>query len=190
MEFKITKTWNGLEIDHAPVVISLQCEEGKGLRVNVQAPFFNSPPAPNSPAGQPCDRLWDYEVVEVFFANDKDEYLEVEFCPHGQHLVLFLEGIRNCIKDKLALDLITTKNSNATWDGTAYIPYSYFPHLVTKCNAFAIHGEGGNRTYEALYPSNGLAEPDFHRLEFFKEINFQSLVPPTEASSIGKAWTQ
>ena len=61
MEFKITKTWNGLEIDHAPVVISLQCEEGKGLRVNVQAPFFNSPPAPNSPAGQPCDRLWDYE---------------------------------------------------------------------------------------------------------------------------------
>jgi len=61
MEFKITKTWDGLEIDHAPIVISLQYEELRGLRVKVQAPFFNSPPAPDSPSGQPCDRLWDYE---------------------------------------------------------------------------------------------------------------------------------
>lgn len=61
MEFRICKTWNGSEIDHTPVVISLSAADGKGLQVNVKAPFFNSPPAPNSPAGQPCDRLWDYE---------------------------------------------------------------------------------------------------------------------------------
>jgi len=64
------------------------------------------------------------------------------------------------LQDKLALDLVTTKNTDATWEGTACIPYSYFPPLVTKFNAFDIHGEGGGRIYEALYPSNGLAEPD------------------------------
>ena len=61
MEFHIFKTWNGSEIDHPSVVISLSATEGKGLQVDVKAPFFNSPPAPNAAAGQPCDRLWDYE---------------------------------------------------------------------------------------------------------------------------------
>lgn len=64
------------------------------------------------------------------------------------------------LQDKLALDLVTSKLSDGTWEGTAYIPYSYFPPLVTKFNAYAIHGEGNSRTYEALYPSSGLAEPD------------------------------
>ena len=68
MEYEIIKSWDGSEIDHEAIVITLQCEEGKGLRVNVQAPLFNSPPAPNSPAGQPCDRLWDYEgMTEEYF---------------------------------------------------------------------------------------------------------------------------
>lgn len=61
MEFRISKTWNGSEVDHAPIVVSLSATEGKGLQVVVKAPFFNSPPAPNCPAGQPCDQLWDYE---------------------------------------------------------------------------------------------------------------------------------
>ena len=61
MEFHISKTWSDAEIDHTPITISLSATDGKGLRVDVKAPFFNSPPAPNSPAGQPCDRLWDYE---------------------------------------------------------------------------------------------------------------------------------
>lgn len=61
MEFLVTKTWNGSEIDHPSIAISLSATEGRGLRVDVKAPFFNSPPAPDSPAGQPCDRLWDYE---------------------------------------------------------------------------------------------------------------------------------
>lgn len=67
MEFRISKTWNGSEIDHAPIFICLSAGEGKGLRVDVKAPFFNSPPAPNSPAGQPCDRLWDYEGKDDIF---------------------------------------------------------------------------------------------------------------------------
>ena len=66
MEFQISKTWDGSEIDHASIFISLSAREGKGLQVDVKAPFFNSPPAPNSPAGQPCDRLWDYEIFMTY----------------------------------------------------------------------------------------------------------------------------
>lgn len=58
------------------------------------------------------------------------------------------------------MDLVTHTYSNGTWQGTGYIPYTYFPSAVTKFNAFAIHGEGTNRIYEALYPASGLAEPD------------------------------
>ncbi|CAH2300949.1 Hypothetical predicted protein, partial [Pelobates cultripes] len=55
-------------------------------------------PPPGEP-GQPFDGLWDYEVVESFFLNSKTtQYLEVELCPHGQHLVLLLCGVGNAFK--------------------------------------------------------------------------------------------
>ena len=37
-------------------------------------------------------------MVEAFFLNHKDQYLEVEFGPHGQHIVLLLDGRRNAVK--------------------------------------------------------------------------------------------
>ena len=39
-----------------------------------------------------------FKVVEAFFLNDKEQYLELEFGPHGQHLMLLLNGNRNAIK--------------------------------------------------------------------------------------------
>ena len=41
-----------------------------------------------------------------------------------------------------------------TWSGNAIIPLDYFPPDVNKINAYAIHGSGSNRQYEALYPAN------------------------------------
>lgn len=43
---------------------------------------------------------------------------------------------------------------NKTWKGTAVIPLEYFPPDVTKINAYAIHGSGDERQYEALYPAS------------------------------------
>ncbi len=51
-------------------------------------------------------KLWEYEVVEAFFATKVDgvwRYLEVEFSPHGHHLVLLLNGVRNAIKHSLPI---------------------------------------------------------------------------------------
>ena len=39
-----------------------------------------------------------------------------------------------------------------TWDGKAEIPLSYLPRGLSKVNAYAIHGHGEDRIYEALYP--------------------------------------
>ena len=38
------------------------------------------------------------------------------------------------------------------WFGTAWIHGEYFPKHVSKFNAYAIHGSGAKRVYEALYP--------------------------------------
>ena len=57
-------------------------------------PLFDDPPAPTETLSGYCPKLWDYEVVEFFFANDNDEYLEVrrhgrvvcrsaDICPDG-----------------------------------------------------------------------------------------------------------
>ena len=48
------------------------------------------------------------------------------------------------------------------WAGEARIPADYFPPNVTLFNAYAIHGAGEDRAYEALYESSG-PQADFHR---------------------------
>lgn len=180
ISYIIDKTWDGEPVKHDKIEVSL-IRTGNAVEVQVKAPFMNNPPAPKGVAGEPFPQLWDYEVVEAFFLNDKDEYLEVELCPHGQHLVLMLRERRKMFKDKLPLSFISEKK-NDHWSGRAFIPVDYFPPRVTKFNAYAIHGSGNGRTYEALYKVPG-DEPDFHRLEFFEAIDFQKLVPENSSPS-------
>ncbi|NXP44723.1 CD033 protein, partial [Heliornis fulica] len=186
MEFAIKHTWDGLPVSHEPVTVVLK-SDSEGLLMEVNAPFFNDPPAPLGEPGKPFDQLWDYEVVEAFFLSDRaEQYLEVELCPHGQHLVLLLSGRRKVWKKELPLEFEETRTKNK-WGGKAHIPWDYFPPCAKKFNAFAIHGSGEERKYEALYPvpPHELQEgqkPDFHRLELFKDLNLKGLM--------GEEWKQ
>ncbi|XP_062572916.1 UPF0462 protein C4orf33 homolog [Saccostrea cucullata] len=184
----ITKTWNGSDINHPPVRLVL-AHATDGLEIRVHAPFFNDPGNPGGQPGQPFDGLWDYEVVEAFFLNDQNQYVEIELCPHGQHLVLLLKGYRDSFKSQLPLQF-SSSIKNQTWTGTALVPASYFPPKVTKFNAYAIHGSGAERTYEALYPAVGnYTDPDFHRLECFQRIDLKKLVPQNWAYNYSsKEW--
>uniref|UniRef100_A0A7N5K7L5 Chromosome 4 open reading frame 33 n=1 Tax=Ailuropoda melanoleuca TaxID=9646 RepID=A0A7N5K7L5_AILME len=151
MDFKIEHTWDGFPVKHEPVFVRLNPSVG-GVMMKVSAPFFNDPPAPLGEPGKPFNKLWDYEVVEAFFLNDvTEQYLEVELCPHGQHLVLLLSGRRNVWKQELALSYKVSRGEKK-WEGRAYLPWSYFPPNVTRFNSFAIHGSKDKRNYEALYP--------------------------------------
>lgn len=60
MEFSIDLTWDSKPVGHDPVNIRFSPGDG-GLKMEVCAPFFNDPPAPSGPSGQPFPGLWDYE---------------------------------------------------------------------------------------------------------------------------------
>lgn len=64
MEYRIENTWDSLSVNHDPVKIRFSPGEG-GLRMEVSAPFFNDPPAPPGPSGQPFPGLWDYEGAKI-----------------------------------------------------------------------------------------------------------------------------
>ena len=65
---------------------------------------------------------------------------------------MLLNGKRNAIRHSLPLNFTVQKRSSNYWEGEAHIPAAYLPAKVTKMNAFAIHGSGAERVYEALYP--------------------------------------
>ncbi|XP_007523241.2 UPF0462 protein C4orf33 homolog [Erinaceus europaeus] len=197
MEFLIRHTWDGRPVTHEPVLVRLSPGAGAGaagLLLEVSAPLFNDPAAPPGEPGQPFKQLWDYEVVEAFFLNaESEQYLEVELCPHGQHLVLLLSGRRNVWKQELALSFRVSRGE-ARWEGRAHLPWSYFPPDVTKFNAYAIHGSEQQRRYEALYPVP-LRElwqaplPDFHRLEYFQPFSFSTLFGPGWKQPESSLWS-
>ena len=146
--------------DHVRVALTLGADM---LQVQIEAPFY-SDKAPSAPPGS-VPGLWDYEVVELFLLGDKERYLEIELGPHGHHLVLDLQGRRNVLRQGLLLDYEATI-IGGRWRGVANVPRALLPVGLTRCNAYAIHGEGPSRVYLAMAPVPGAA-PDFHRLEHF-----------------------
>jgi hypothetical protein len=50
---------------------------------------------------------------------------------------------------------------------------------VTKFNAFALHGSGADRHYEAhtAVTDGTETEPDFHRLQYFPRIDTKRIIP-------------
>ncbi|XP_073428189.1 UPF0462 protein C4orf33 homolog isoform X2 [Dendrobates tinctorius] len=186
--YRITTTWDSKPVLHEPVTITFKPHQD-GLVMEVYALFFEEPTAPSGKPGEPFNGLWDYEVVESFFLNSKTtQYLEVELCPHGQHLVLLLSGVGNAFKRELPLEFAADTTSDwGKWRGTTLIPWSYFPPGVNMMNSYAIHGAGIGRVYESLYPipPQEIAEgqgPNFHRLEYFNEFPLKWLM--------GEEWQQ
>jgi hypothetical protein len=143
------------------------------LIVELDAPYFGDP-APPGRAG-PTDRLWEYEVAELFIADAGDRYLEIELSPHGHHLVLELHGVRRVVRAQLPIaytvqidrvQLPAHPELLGRYRGEARIPLEYLPAAPTRGNAYLIHGVAANRCYCAHNPPLG-ETPDFHRLESF-----------------------
>jgi len=187
--YSVATTWDNQTIDHAPIQVTLS-SNGTHVELVAGGPFFDDPPGPDGPPGEAYWELWNYEVAEAFFLGDENRYLEVELCPHGQHLLLMLNGGGDQdVADCLPLDF-KTSIIGSNWEGRAYIPAEYFPSNVNKFNAYAIHGSGDARTYEALYPCPyGMYDgPDFHRLQYFQPINFGALLPDNPTAGLSQFW--
>jgi hypothetical protein len=152
IDFAIDKTWDGLPVtEHEPFTVHMewyfQKIRGKPhkrvVKVMAQGPLFDDPPEPDDQAGY-CANLWDYECLEFFFANDKDQYLEVgvrtctrcsrvqvEVGPHGHWLVYLHDGIRKPFNkgEELLIDIQNTFEGN-TWRTYVEIPLAFFPAKV------------------------------------------------------------
>ena len=137
--------------------------EGLELWVDVISPFYGDTPPRQLPGS--TERLWEYEVVELFLLGDNLNYLEIELSPHGHYLVLQLQGVRQVVQQDLPIKYESTIAGN-TWRGRALIPISYVPSGNLRANAYAVHGTGTGRSYLAAVAIPG-EKPDFHRLEVF-----------------------
>ncbi|XP_023341862.1 uncharacterized protein LOC111711691 isoform X3 [Eurytemora carolleeae] len=112
IELEVGLSWDGEEKIENSAKIFLSAS-GDDLAVRLVAPYYGDLAPPGGQPGEPYSNLWDYEVVELFFLNDAEEYLELEFGPHAQHLVLLLKGTRldaGCIVVKESCYSINGKN--------------------------------------------------------------------------------
>ncbi len=166
-EFLINRTWDGKLASPGEVARVKLHTVDDSLVVRIAAPFHGDPDPPARAPGI-TDRLWEYEVVEVFLLAPGGEYVEMEFGPQGHYLVLRLSGCRNVVEGRIPMDYRATV-SDRRWHGRAELPVTRLPPNVRWGNAFAIHGSGKGRRFLAAHPVGG-DRPDFHRLECFPGI--------------------
>lgn len=171
---RIAHTWDGHPLTAEEIVVVRARATATHLHLEIDAPFHGDPP----PAGPPgaTDGLWDFEVVELFVVEAASvepgmppaaaRYTEIEFGPHGHHLVLRLEGVRGVVEKELAIDY-SARVEGARWRGAARIDRGLLPAGPYRVNAFAIHGAGASRRFLAATPTSDTsrpgAAPDFHR---------------------------
>lgn len=161
---RVDRLWDGAPARPTEAATVTVRRDGDGaVHVHVDAPDHGDP-APESPPGS-TDRLWEYEVVELFLLGDDARYTEVELGPGGHYLVLRLEGRRNPVEVGLPLEASVWREGGR-WGARARIPAALIPPGELRGNAYAIHGQGEQRRYLAWTPVPGDG-PDFHRLERF-----------------------
>jgi hypothetical protein len=161
-ELTIDKTWDGQAARSDEVARVTLRQRGGGLEVLVDAPWHRDPPPPAAPG--PTDRLWEFEVVEIFVAGadpGAPRYTEIELSPYGHHLVLRFVGVRNPVDRGLQLAYSAERRADR-WTGRAVVPARYLPLAPWRANAFSIHGAGNERRFLAAHRLPGPA-PNFHQ---------------------------
>ena len=101
-ELLIDKLWDNSQIDERYKTKVSYIRTKDGVKIKIDAPFYNDP-VPEAPIGR-FDRLWKYEVVELFLVGPDGHYIELEFGPHGHWLALAFSAPRVLSRDDLSID--------------------------------------------------------------------------------------
>ena len=144
-----------------------------GLQVLVRAPWYGDP----LPEAEPgfVDKLWEYEVVELFVAAkaNPETYVELEFGPGGHYWAARFAGVRRQVKP-LSISyqsrvLEADLQERRAWEGEALVAWEDLPRGDFIGNAYSIHGLGKNRQYCAAHKVPG-ENADFHQPQRFVSL--------------------
>ena len=171
--FDIDRTWSGDPLSRAEAtMLTVELSPRAELRVTVDAPYAGDPP-PGAPPGR-VDGLWNHEVVELFLARGdrRAVYFELELGPHGHHLALGFNGVRQPSQatdsSSETVDFSVSRNAGR-WAGTARLE---LPASLTgtrlRGNAFRIWGRA-DRRFEVAARLPG-STPDFHQPQHFPSL--------------------
>lgn len=168
MELSISRRWDGTPLEPLDV-LELKIEETpQEIAVEFVAHLTHVYTVPNAPVGF-TNGLWDYDVVELFFARPDGSYLEIEVGPAGHWLVYEFSGYREA-SDKSPRPLQYTAHvDNGEWRGEFKIPQTWLRVPLQECrmNIYQIRNTETGREYIA-WRSIPSIEPDFHRVECFE----------------------
>ena len=159
----ITSLWNG---EHAPAQWHTNLtvkRRPNHMSIEFTAPWAKNP-LPQAPVGQLMG-LWEFEVVELFFAGENQRYTELEFGPGGHYLALNFSEVRKPWAEQPRLDYHAS-TAGSIWRGSAKISYEFLPATIKSWNAYRIFNRQDQRVHMAAHGLPG-DKPDFHRLDSF-----------------------
>lgn len=177
------------QMSHRCPVVSVECHHDT-VRFELSAPWWRNP-SPHHTVGS-CDRLWEHEVVEIFFVGEAGHYLELEVGPYGHHLALQLSAPRVVTARDLPLislqcERVEAEDSRdkpldgiASWNARGVFDRALLPSpLESKdgrrgwnINMFWCFSYGASRHHWCATPLPG-ERPDFHQPEHFS-LHFSS----------------
>ncbi len=183
LKIKIDQTWAGLALSESEQIkIEIDFQSEQRLSIQLQAPYHRNPP-PNCPKGATWG-LWQFEVVEVFLVWDQDRYLEIEMGPHGHHLILGLDGIRQ-IRQAFVPVVYQSQIEGDHWQALLLLDLGHQAlkdsfvgqfkwQSMKSVNAFAIHQpleKPLDRRYCVAFDVAKINEhPNFHCIDRFMQM--------------------
>lgn len=162
--------WDGALINAGDVLGVVIADVPQEVRVQFTAHLtaqYTTPP--NPPAF--TDGLWEYDVVELFFARPDGSYVEIEVGPAGHWLVYEFTSYRQASDKTLRPLEYTAQVNNGLWQGSFVIPQAWLKCPLQECrvNVYQIRSTEAGREYLAWRSLPAIA-PDFHRVECFESL--------------------
>jgi len=169
LSFRINKLWNGNACSDDRLWAQVQLSKTKdGINVLVSAPRLHEQSIPDAPIGTRVDKLWEHDVVEVFFVGPGHEYIELELGAGGHFLVLGFSSIRKRVNDFNDFKPIVRfeHTSEKIWTSNIVLPWKMIPENLRAVNVFAIMAG----QFLAYAPVPGI-EPDFHQPDYYPVVS-------------------